>query len=141
MKLFAALSWSLFICYSVADKSFERDIFEASTHLLHHIKNNGDISEVEKFVPKRADIIIDYLQKYFNEKSPMLRQPSEEIKSLTCDACIGGVGSIIFEYKTLGVSFELIAKSLITACNIALDKDVCAGAINNYKVNIKVVSI
>ena len=43
---------------------------------------------------------------------------------------------MIYEYKTLGVSWELIASSLATACSVALDKEVCRGAIQNYKVRI-----
>ena len=44
--------------------------------------------------------------------------------------------SLIFEYKTLGVSWNLIASALVTACSVALDKEVCRGAIQNYKVRI-----
>ena len=54
---------------------------------------------------------------------------------MTCSACIGAVGSIIFDYETLGLSGEALANILTPLCNIALDKDVCRGAINNYLVS------
>ena len=43
---------------------------------------------------------------------------------MTCSACIGAVGSIIFDYETLGLSGEALANILTPLCNIALDKDV-----------------
>ena len=61
---------------------------------------------------------------------------------MTCSACIGAVGSIIFDYETLGLSGEALANILTPLCNIALDKDVCRGAIDNYlvsKQNIKLM--
>ena len=54
---------------------------------------------------------------------------------MTCSACIGAVGSIIFDYETLGLSGEALANILTPLCNIALDKDVCRGAIDNYLVS------
>ena len=58
----------------------------------------------------------------------------QEIKDLTCSACIGGVSSLIFDYEVLGIGWEVIVQTLIGLCNVALDKDVCAGAIHNYAV-------
>ena len=43
--------------------------------------------------------------------------------------------SLIFEYKTLGVSWNLIASALVTACSVALDKEVCRGTIHNFQVS------
>ena len=54
---------------------------------------------------------------------------------MTCSACIGAVGSVIFDYETLGLSGEALANILTPLCNIALDKDVCRGAIDNYLVS------
>ena len=54
---------------------------------------------------------------------------------MTCSACIGAVGAVIFDYETLGLSGEALANILTPLCNIALDKDVCRGAINNYLVS------
>ena len=56
---------------------------------------------------------------------------------MTCSACIGAVGSVIFDYETLGLSGEALANILTPLCNIALDKDVCRGAIDNYLVSEK----
>ena len=57
------------------------------------------------------------------------------MKDLTCSACIGAVGSIIFDYETLGLSDSALASILTPLCAIVLDKEVCGGAINNYLVN------
>ena len=65
----------------------------------------------------------------------------QEVKDLTCSACIGAVGSIIFDYETLGLSDSALANILTPLCSIVLDRDVCGGAINNYLVNMYYVII
>ena len=44
------------------------------------------------------------------------------------------MSSLIFDYEVLGIGWEVIVQTLIGLCNVALDKDVCAGAIHNYAV-------
>lgn len=51
---------------------------------------------------------------------------------MTCSACVGGVGSVIFDYNTLGLSAEALANLLTPLCALVLDKSVCRGAIDNY---------
>ena len=46
------------------------------------------------------------------------------------------MSSLIFDYEVLGIGWEVIVQTLIGLCNVALDKDVCAGAIHNYAVSL-----
>ena len=56
----------------MADEAFEKEIFKAATEIINVVKNDGQISNVGKFVPERADLIIEHFKKYF---------PSSQIKN------------------------------------------------------------
>ena len=65
----------------------------------------------------------------------------QSILDLTCSACVGAVGSVVFDYDTLGLSLEQIVKLLIPLCNVVLDHDVCVGAVNNYAVSQQIIKL
>ena len=74
---FGILIITFFSSFSLADEAFEKEIFKAATEIINVVKiNNGQISNVEKFVPERADLIIEHFKKYFLEKDPMMMEAS-----------------------------------------------------------------
>ena len=68
---------TFFSSFSLADEAFEKEIFKAATEIINVVvKNDGQISNVKKFVPERADLIIEHFKKYFLEKDPMMMEAS-----------------------------------------------------------------
>ena len=75
--LFGLLITITISSFALADEIFEKEIFKAATEIINVVKiNNGQISNVEKFVPERADLIIEHFKKYFLEKDPMMMEAS-----------------------------------------------------------------
>ena len=66
----------VFSSFALADEAFEKEIFKAATEIINVVKNDGQISNVGKFVPERADLIIEHFKKYFLEKDPMMMEAS-----------------------------------------------------------------
>jgi len=122
---------------SHADKEFEIEVQENLSKFIQDYTNLRDVPDVKEYIPDRAGPLIDYAKKYFAEKTIMTNEAPKDVRDLTCSACIGGVGTIIFDYETLGLSGEALANILTPLCNIVLDKSVCRGAIENYLPEIK----
>ena len=75
--LFGLLITITISSFALADEIFEKEIFKAATEIINVVKiNNGQISNVEKFVPERADLIIEHFKRYFLEKDPMMMEAS-----------------------------------------------------------------
>lgn len=70
--LFFTLLWCTSCIW--AQKSFEDDAFEKASAYIREYKSKGFVDDIEKFIPDKADILIDYAKKYFLEKKAMTQK-------------------------------------------------------------------
>lgn len=72
--LFFALLLSTSSCIW-AQKSFEDEIFENALSYIREYKSKGFVNDIEKFLPAKADMLIDYAKKFFLGKKAMTQKP------------------------------------------------------------------
>ena len=57
---------------SNADQSFEQEVFQKTTSFIQHYREKGVTPpEIDDFIPEKAQVLIDYAKRYFNEKTLM----------------------------------------------------------------------
>ena len=67
----------LIIAFNVeshADKEFENEVYENLSKFVQDYRSFRTVPDVQKYIPERAGLLIDYAKRYFNGKTLMTNE-------------------------------------------------------------------
>ena len=63
-----------FFVKSHADKEFENEVYENLSKFVQDYRSFRTVPDVQKYIPERAGLLIDYAKRYFNGKTLMTNE-------------------------------------------------------------------
>ena len=83
-----------FFVKSHADKEFENEVYENLSKFVQDYRSFRTVPDVQKYIPERAGLLIDYAKRYFNGKTLMTNEAPK-------------VDMIFFIFRLVSIRYEI----------------------------------